>query len=272
MPQGLGPALALGLSYLLGFIALAVSLTVGGSEGPPGAQGERGTQGLAGAAGAAGAQGPEGRRGEEGRAGAPGGAGPAGAQGPQGPAGPAGTAGATPTDQQLTALINSTVTLRASELRGKDGVNGRDADPNIVRQIVEQVLASNPQFRGPQGPQGVQGLKGDKGDQGNPAPYRPQAILADPSIAPNGAGSTINVYGWGFNPGASVAVILPYTLSSGQPMTTSAAAVPDQSGQFQVQLQLLQDKANCFCQVKASVLDVYLNTSTVVALATVRIA
>ena len=55
--------------------------------------------------------------------------------------------------------------------RGEPGPNGRDADPQMVREAVQHALAQAPAPRpGPPGPPGPPGQPGRQGDPGPPGP------------------------------------------------------------------------------------------------------
>lgn len=96
-----------------------------GPVGEPGPAGEPGQRGEKGEAGERGPAGPQGERGEKGEKGEPGNPGPAGEKGDPGEPGPSGAAGAP----------------GAPGEKGDPGPAGKDADPEIIAQLVEDGIA-----------------------------------------------------------------------------------------------------------------------------------
>jgi hypothetical protein len=52
-------------------------------------------------------------------------------------------------------------------MKPRDGRDGRDADPQVIRSEIERVLSEHKADKGAQGPKGDQGPKGEKGDKGD---------------------------------------------------------------------------------------------------------
>lgn len=113
-------------------------------------------------------RGPGGEQGPQGPQGNPG---PQGAQGVPGPVGPQGPQGPQIDDARLIALINTAITVRQEELRGKQGAIGPV---------------------GPMGPQGTQGIQGPQGIA------RSEAVLIQPNTIAPDILSAITVTGYGF--------------------------------------------------------------------------
>ena len=85
-------------------------------------------------------------------------------QGPEGEAGAPGRDGQDgqpPTQAELTALINQSLTDRLAEIRGPVGPTGPQGPKGDVGAVGET---------GPQGPQGEQGARGETGEEGSIGP------------------------------------------------------------------------------------------------------
>lgn len=106
-------------------------------------------------------------------------------QGPEGEAGPAGRDGRTPTQTELTNLVNEALTNRLSEVQGSPGAAGAQGSkgdpgaPGMKGDPGPQGIAGPP---GLPGPQGIAGPRGPAGPQGLPGPAA-NLTLFDPAAS-----------------------------------------------------------------------------------------
>ncbi len=113
-------------------------------------------------------------------------------RGPKGDTGPAGRDGIDGKDfepELMRSLITDVVAALPTPRDGPEGppgVDGKDADPEFVRSVVAEAFAAIPPPKdgvdGLPGPQGEKGLVGEKGDPGEIGPSGPQgeAVVGPP--------------------------------------------------------------------------------------------
>lgn len=103
-------------------------------------------------------------------------------QGPEGEPGPSGEDGRTPTQEELTNLVNKALTDRLSEVQGPPGPAGAQGPKGDVG------------IPGPAGPQGPQGAQGGAGPRGLPGTQGLQGVIGPQGIqGPPGADGNLTV-------------------------------------------------------------------------------